>query len=145
VTAFHVPLPGKKKSDEETYVWLASVAGCPVPKPDRRIDQITFMHDGTLWTATVGQQMTGVRHLRRRRGGRMVDVRETERDNVTVVAIFAGAPYMVCTTAFPLGNDRSAWVNPFLAGVPQSVKYFEPVEAGETGGSGASPDATDAG
>lgn len=128
MSTFNVPLPGKKKSDEETYEWLAKVAGCAVPAPNRRIEQITFMHDGTLWTATVGSRMTGVRHLRRRRGGRMVDVREREEDSVSVVAIFAGSPYMVCTTGPPLGNDRSKWVNPFLAGVPESIRYFDPVD-----------------
>jgi hypothetical protein len=33
----------------------------------------------------------------------------------------------------PFGNQRSEWVNPFMAGVPRRVERFDPPAATESG------------
>jgi hypothetical protein len=124
VTAFHLPLLDLDPAEvESTYARLAEAAGCPLP--DRRVESITYVHDGVDWTATVGRTLRGVKVSRRRRQGRTVEVKEQTSDPATVVAILPGAPWMVWTSKAPLGPDRSGWVNPFMAGGPTSVTYFD--------------------
>jgi hypothetical protein len=93
---------------------------------DRRIYSIHFNHDGEEWIATVGEQLRGTRTRTRRRGGRNVDVTNELRDPATVLAIFSGTPFFVVTNARPITGLVSAWVNPFMAGQPNSVSYFDP-------------------
>ena len=110
-------------TDEAAFQELAAWCHRPVPAPDERIRSISFRHDGVDWTATVGEQLQGIRETTtRRKGGGVNTKRDMLRDNATVVAIFAGAPFMVATNSPPV---RSAWVNPFMAGDIKSVRYFE--------------------
>jgi hypothetical protein len=92
------------------------------PPPDKRIYSIDFVHDGTHWTATVGEILKGTSTRLRTRGGRRVEVTTPVSDPATVLAIFAGNPYMVATTGGIA--VRSAWVNPFMAGIPTRMVYF---------------------
>jgi hypothetical protein len=108
------------------YTALAELCGVPVPELGKRIESITFRHDGEDWTATVGQRLSRTRTERKRRQGRMRDITTRLSDSATVQAIFAGIPYMVVTDAKPLGKVSSAWVNPLFAGEHPGVTYFDP-------------------
>ena len=46
-------------------------------------------------------------------------------DDATVQAVFAGRSYIVVTDSRVNPNIRSAWENPFMAGVPRSVTLFD--------------------
>jgi len=124
VATFFVPHTTTPEDAEKAYAALAEFAHTPVLPMNERIFAITYAHDGTVWTAQVGSTLHGVRTLRRRRSGRMVDVTERVSDPATVLAIFPGNPYLVVTDARPLGNGVSGWVNPFMAGQPRSVTRF---------------------
>lgn len=111
---------------ESVYGQLAACCGRPVPAHGRRISSITFTHNGEQWTAEVGKRLSGSRTRQRRRKGGVVEVTTPLSDAATVLAIFGGAPYLVVTDARPLGGQISAWVNPFMAGQPTNVTYFQP-------------------
>ena len=51
---------------EEVFQGLAKFCGSEPPPIDRRIYSIIFVHDGEEWTATVGEQMRGIRLPNRR-------------------------------------------------------------------------------
>lgn len=114
--------------DEADYRALAQLAARAPAGPARRIQAIEFDHDGVRWRAEVGQPLSGKRHRRARRQGKTVDVVERRSDPAEVRAIFAGDPYAVVTTKRPLGPHSSEWANPFWAGVPVIVQYFDPPE-----------------
>ncbi len=92
---------------------------------ERRIRSITFVHDGTEWTATVGEPMRGV-HRRQVRGkGGAIETSEPRSDPATVIEIRAGTPYIVTTNEGRPSRVGSAWENPFMAGRPRKVEYFD--------------------
>jgi hypothetical protein len=111
---------------ENFYAKLA--AGCHrlVPASDRRVYEIEWDHDGEDWTATVGEHLRGKKIRTVRPKGRPFVSTETTplSDPATVLAIFAGIPYMVVTDARPLGAVLSSWANPFMAGEPSIVRCF---------------------
>ncbi len=121
---FFVP-HAEPESAEKIYADLARFARCVVPPAGRRIASIQFRHDGEDWTATVGAQLTGVRVETKRRKAGKVTVRTPLSDAAVVLAIFEGHPYIVVTDSRPLGDKSSHWVNPFLAGQPTAVTYFD--------------------
>ena len=96
-----------------------------VPDVTKRIYSIRYTHDGAEWTATVGEELRGTRTRKRPRKEQVVEVTEQLSDPATVLAIFAGSPYMVTTNA-RLAGARSAWENPFMTGQPNSITYFDP-------------------
>ena len=124
-------VPGSKPGkDEELYAYLAASCNSGVPSHDARIFSIQFLHDGIEWRATVGETLTGTSRSTRRGRGQNIERTLSHGDSATVLAIFAGVPYMVVTDGF-----RTRWANPFLAGQPRSVVYFSTVKtraAGET-------------
>ena len=113
-----------REQQEASYAEFAAWCGRTVPKQGERIYSITYMHDGTEWTATVGETLQGVRH-------KIVTSRGVKRpqlsyssDPATVLAIFPGVPYLVVTSRGLWANVTSGWENPFMAGQPKSVSYF---------------------
>jgi hypothetical protein len=115
-------VPGvSPETEEEVYAHLAKACQRPVPAVERRVYSITYVHDGIEWIATVGETLSGTGRRTVRRGGKKVEQSTSHSDPATVQAIFAGVPYMVFTNGF-----RTAWANPFLAGEPRNVRYFEP-------------------
>src|SRR5690606_20188448 len=101
---FFVPQPPDwpAGTPEELYAQFAKFANSPPLPPDRRIESITFMHDGEEWTATVGEKL----HGRRRRAPRRGQSRSTDEalhDRATVLAIYRGLSTMVVTDAFVPG------------------------------------------
>lgn len=123
MTSFFVPnaIDGKT---EDLYAWLAGFAGRPVPPVGERIRRIAFVHDGETWVAEVGQLLRGTKTQMRTRRGQRRQVTTSLSDPATVLAIFAGVPFMVVTNARIDAAVRSQWENPFLAGQPDSVEYF---------------------
>lgn len=121
---FFVP-HAEPESAERIYTELAQFARSAVPPAGKRIASIHFRHDGDDWNATVGERLTGMRVETKRRKAGKVTVRTPLSDAAVVLAIFEGYPYMVVTDARPLGGKPSYWVNPFLAGQPTFVTYFD--------------------
>ena len=119
-------VPHADGKDERIYGQFADWCASHVPAADRRIYRIAWRHDGDDWIATVGETLSGVSVRRRRREGGTVDVTTPVHDPATVLAIFAGDPYLVVTDGRPLGSIISAWLNPFMAGIPTSVTFFDP-------------------
>lgn len=122
---FFVPDANPEEA-ESVYKGFARWCGVDVAPADRRVASIAFTHDGAEWTATVGEQLRGSITKRRRRKAGTVDVTMPLSDPATVLAIFAGKPYLVVTNARPLSDLVSGWVNPFMAGRAASARYFEP-------------------
>lgn len=103
---------------ERIYATMADACRVAVPTVDQRIYSIVFEHNREEWTATVGQRLRGTATSAKKRPIMV-------QDDATVLAIFAGNPFMVVTNAGPFfGAIRSKWVNPFLAGIPKSVERF---------------------
>jgi hypothetical protein len=109
---------------EQDYIELASFCKSAPQPPSRRIYSITYISNRQDWTATVGERLKGVEIKTKRRGTYHREDKTRLSDPATVLAIFPGIAYMVITDAQPIGNTRSAWVNPFMAGQPTNVIYF---------------------
>lgn len=123
--AFFVPA-ATAENLEAVYADLAKFCGQPPQPSERRIYSITYVHNGETWTATVGKKLSGKGSRTKRIKGKNVEQSYGVSDPATVLAIFPGYPYMVVTNHRLAGNVGSAWENPFLAGQPKSVTYFEP-------------------
>jgi hypothetical protein len=118
-------LPGiSSEAQEERYKQFAESCKLHVPKIEDRIYSIIYYHDGVEWTATVGEQLRGVKSKVTRRKGKQIENKEYYYDQATVLAIYPGNPYIVFTNSRIDLNIISAWENPFMAGTPKSVKRF---------------------
>lgn len=123
--AFFVPA-ATPENQESAFADLAKFGRSAVPPVERRIYSITYTHNGEEWTATIGEKLTGVRYKTSRVKGVKVEREERLGDPAIVLAIFSGDPYFVVTNHRLVGNIGSRWENPFMAGRPTSVTYFEP-------------------
>jgi hypothetical protein len=116
--------PSKQEAVYQELARRAAQWGVPLDI-GQRIYSITFIQDGKeQWTATVGEQLRGhtvadpQARAKKRRFSRPLS------DPAKVLAIFAGAPYVVVTDARINPDVRSTFESPFLAGIPTSVTYF---------------------
>ena len=77
-----------------------------VADPGARIAKIRFVHDGDIFTASVGSHVEPLDH------------RSLKSDTALVRAIIPGQPYYVYTTKAEEGGPagRSRWENPFMVG-----------------------------
>ncbi|MFN6121890.1 MAG: hypothetical protein ACK5CE_19965 [Actinomycetes bacterium] len=116
--------PNDPDGAAKLYTALAEFAGRSPAGPGKRICSIEYRNDG-VWTATVGQTLSGYRTKKVTRKGKRTEANEKLSDRAVVQAIFADAPFLVVTDARPLTDKGSAWENPFMAGVPTSITYFE--------------------
>jgi hypothetical protein len=113
------------ENEEQIYGELAAWCRRSPPSDDgERVYSIHWTHDGEVWTATVGQRLSGERMKRRRQRGEWRETRTPLKDGAVVLAIFAPDPFMVVTNAAPTSRVLSKWANPFMAGEPSSVTYF---------------------
>ena len=112
------------EAQEAVFAELARFAKQPVPQLSERVYSITYDHGGGEWRATVGETLRGIRRKRIHSKGKTVEREIPIHDAALVLAIFPGTPYLVVTDSRPIGRVRSAWRNPFLAGVPKSVTRF---------------------
>ena len=121
---FFLPSVAAEKQ-EEAYAALGKIVGCPVPSHGSRIYSITYRHDGAEWTATVGETLRGHTIADPRARAKKRRIEKPVSDPAVVVAIFSGDPYFVFTDGGRGAGSRSNWENPFMAGRPTSVAYFE--------------------
>lgn len=119
---FFIPFADSDEQAERVYAGFAKSCATQVPEIGKRIYSITYAHNGSIWTATVGQQLSGTKTVTKGQGRSKVQRSHSVSDPATVLAIFAGNPYYVFTN----GNlsVRSSWENPFLAGQPGTVVRF---------------------
>jgi hypothetical protein len=115
---------------DSVYEALAAVCNAEALPDGKRIRSISFSKSTVeTWTATVGDRLSGKRRITTGRGATSRERTETLSDGATVLAIFAGTPYMVFTDK-GVNGVRSAWENPFMASEhPDSVRTFEADEA----------------
>ncbi len=101
---------------EDAYAFMASKYGRAVPALGHRIYSISFVHDGTLWTATVGQ------HLKSRKLAWPEEKSTVWSivDAAVVLAIFPGDPYCIVTDSEPNSDVAS----PIYAAEPTRVENF---------------------
>ena len=119
-------VPAVTQDDQEkVYGTFAEWCNRSVPNDNERIFSIVFRHDGVEWIATVGEKMHGIKE-RKTRGKQGWKYSQLEVSDPAVIrAIFPGNPFMVVTNHGIGGHDvGSAWVNPFMAGIPSSVVHF---------------------
>lgn len=122
-------MPGALESrDEAAYETVAKFCSRSPHPMAERIYAIKFDHDGIEWTATVGKRLEGEKPVRMKSGSVGIPL----SDPATVVAIFGGTPYVVATSARPIGDARSAWENPFFASRPKSIVRFRQSEGSST-------------
>jgi len=123
---FFVPQADPNDPDDvvRLYTALAALAGRSPAAPGKRIYSIEFHNDG-VWTATVGQSLSGIMMKTVTRKGKRTEVDVRLSDRAIVQAIFADTPFIVVTEARPLTDRGSNWENPFMAGEPKSITYFE--------------------
>ena len=122
---FFVPF-ATPEIQESVYVSFANWCHVSVPPLEKRIYSIEFWHDGEIWTATVGESLHGVKTessvIRR---GKKIERTVSVSDPATVLAIFPGNSYtVVILQGVGENNVGSKWANPFLAGSPKAIKYF---------------------
>ncbi|MBS2549618.1 hypothetical protein KGQ19_22395 [Catenulispora sp. NL8] len=112
-------IPGVPESDlEDRLARWAQLCSAPVPPPGRRFYSITYLHNGTLWTATVGETLRGTKTKTRRSATAPVAVSTPVSDPATVLAILPGDPlFHVVTDAGPTVKFISAWENPYMVGI----------------------------
>lgn len=120
---FFVP-QAEPDEQESAYAELAALAQRHVPLTTDRIYSITFEHDGTEWIATVGKQLRGHTIANPRARAKKRRVERQRSDCATVLAIFAGVPYIVVTDEGAIAGGGTAWANPFMAGQPTSAICF---------------------
>lgn len=120
-------VPGFDTADaEQAYLDLALWSG-GTPSSER-IESIEFSHDGQEWRACVGEELWGSETRSRRHKGKIVETTRRLQDAARVVAILPGQPYKIVTSARPIGDDPSAWANPFYVGQPRRIKHFDSSE-----------------
>lgn len=115
---FYVPRVEEAKH-EECYQELARAIPVPAAPLGQRIYSITFRHNGEVWTATVGKQLTGHAEKTVRVGGRKIERTIQLSNSSTVMAIYEGSPFYVWHD-----NTSKTWANPFMAGEPISITRF---------------------
>jgi hypothetical protein len=124
VPAFFLPRASDDEQAERLYEALAEFAGCEAAPPAERVHSIVFTHDGAQWTATVGEELTGVRSTQQLRRGELIERTEHLSSPSRVLAVYPGTPHVVVTDAQPITGTPSEWANPFTA-VPDRVTLFD--------------------
>jgi hypothetical protein len=115
---FFLPDISPEKFDE-ALADFAKFAGTGVPALDQRIYSVVFTSNGEEWTATVGEQLRGVKTTTQGRGRDKRERQAAVYNESTVLAIFPGEPYLV------VHNSASrAWNNPISAGGIRKVVPF---------------------
>ena len=118
-------IPGIEASKLESALEeYAAAFTRPVPAKAARIYSLVFTHNQERWTATVGENLTGIRDPVIR-NGRRSGIAQHLSDPATVLAILGPSPYLVFTDRLNTPPEvRSAWENPFLAGDVVSRSHF---------------------
>jgi hypothetical protein len=91
---FFVPMVDPDKQ-EDAYRELAAFVNVRAPEPGERVCSITWTHDRTKWTATVGEQFKGTETLLKGRGRGKLETEVPRSTNDTVLAILPGTPFVI--------------------------------------------------
>ncbi|WP_369137469.1 hypothetical protein [Modestobacter versicolor] len=124
MVAFFLPRASDDEQAERLYEALAEFAGCEPAPPGARVAAISFTQDGARWTATVGEELTGVRTTQQLRRGELLERTEALSSASRVLAVYPGTPFVVVTDAQPITGTPSEWANPFLV-QPDEVTLFD--------------------
>ena len=124
MAAFFLPRATDDEQAERLYEALAEFAGCAPAPADRRVSAITFPSAGALWTAEVGEELSGRRTTRQLRRGELLERTEHLATSTLVLAVYPGTPFVVVTDAAPITGAPSEWANPFTA-EPDEVTWFD--------------------
>lgn len=114
---FFVPLVDADKQ-EDAYTEMAALIGAATAPPANRIYSMTWKHNDTEWTATVGEQLRGIATIEKGRGRSKREIRVPRSTNDTVIAIYPGAQFMIMHD-----NRSKIWNVPIYAN-PISVTGF---------------------
>ncbi|KQO11100.1 hypothetical protein [Sphingomonas sp. Leaf242] len=104
---------------EEAYEQIASFIGAAPRAVGDRIYSMTWRHNRTVWTATVGEKLRGIETVV---AGRGRDKRERElprHSDDTVLAIFPGNPGLIAHD-----NKSRRWNLPILTGESWNIVRF---------------------
>ena len=115
---------GSPENEDKVYADLAKWRRAGVPEPSARVYSITYLHDGDEWTATVGEQLRGIRMKTSRLRGTNVERSIRIANPAIVLAIFQGVPYTVVTNHRIAGHVCSRWEHPFMPGQPTCALKF---------------------
>jgi len=115
---FFVPLIDNT-DQEPAYQEMARLYGAGIPAPGDRVYSISWRHNGTLWTATVGEELRGVETVTKGRGRTRKEIEVPRSTSDTVLAIFPGLPFIIAHD-----NRSRVWNTPIYAGNPSSVVRF---------------------
>ena len=115
---FFVPMIDPDMQDD-AYREMAALFGGNPAEPGARIRSITWKHNSTVWTATVGEELRGTETIVKGRGRDKRYLEVPRSTNDTVLAIFAGAPYVIVHD-----NKSRIWNQPIYAGNPSRVATF---------------------
>ena len=124
VAAFFLPRAGDDEQAERLYDALAEFAGTEPAPPGRRVQSVSFTHEGAEWVAAVGEELSGRRTTQQLRRGELIERTEVLSSSSRVLAIYPGTPFVVVTDAQPITGAASEWANPFTAR-PDRVTYFD--------------------
>lgn len=117
--AFFVPKV-EAGEQEEAYREYAKRAGGNAGDPARAIYSITWRHDGVVWTATVGETLTGVETVELGKGRNKTYRDVPRRTDDTVLAIYDGDPCVIVHD-----SKSRIWNWPIYAGRPSRVVHFD--------------------
>lgn len=115
---FFIPFVEADKQ-EEAYEQIAGFIGAFPRAANDRIYSMTWRHNRTVWTATVGERLRGVETVVTGRGR---DKREREilrHSDDTVLAIFPGNPGLIAHD-----NKSRMWNLPILTGESWGIVKF---------------------
>jgi hypothetical protein len=124
VAVFFLPRASDDEQAERLYDALAEFAGTEPAPPGRRVQSVSFTHEGAEWVAAVGEELTGRRRTQQLRRGELIERTEELSSSSRVLAIYPGTPFVVVTDAQPITGAASEWANPFTAR-PDRVTYFD--------------------
>jgi hypothetical protein len=104
------------ESQEGVYARFAERCDREVPPIGSRIYSISFEHDGIVWTATVGEHLTGRKSVKVRNKG---TVEWNIGDPAIILAIFPRVPFCVVTYS----NGKSLF-GPIFYASPIEIELF---------------------
>lgn len=117
---FFVPFVEAEKQGE-AYEQIARAIGAVPRAPSDRIYSMTWRHDGTVWTATVGETLRGVGTVSTGRGRERREREVPRHSDDTVLAIFPGSPGLIFHD-----NKSRVWNQPILTGEGWNIVRFDP-------------------
>lgn len=115
---FFVPFV-EADQQEAAYNEIAKYIGASPRAPAERVYSMTWRHNRTVWTATVGETLRGVENVTTGRGRNRREREVPRHSNDTVLAIFPGNPGLIAHD-----NRSRIWNMPILTGEALNIVMF---------------------